>query len=141
MAGAPFLGRATVDRPAASYCCYGCLSIGESDSRPPSAGRRLDGFTIRLAIGMLIAGQSMIFSLAINIEEQTQREVKLGVQGAILAGTLLVIALLGWPLFRSVFAELRRGRLTIEALFLLTMAGAMRRYSRSSREADRSISR
>ena len=67
----------------------------------------------------------MIFGLAINLEEQTTPAVKFGVQGIILAGTLLVVALLGWPLFRTAFSELRRGRLTIEALFLLTMSGAM----------------
>jgi P-type Cu+ transporter len=80
---------------------------------------------IRIGVGLLVAAQSMIFGLAINLEDQTPRLVKLGVQGSILAGTLLVIALLGWPLIRSALAELRRGRLTIEALFLLTLTGAM----------------
>src|SRR6185369_2924136 len=38
---------------------------------------------------------------------------------------LVVVALLGGPLFRVAWHELRRGRLTIEALFVLTMSGAM----------------
>ncbi len=119
----PLCGRPRADGSAASYCCYGCLSIGETN--PVTKRKTLDGFTIRLGIGLLIAGQSMIFGLAINLEEQTPRMVKLGVQGVILTGTLLTIALLGGPLFRSAWSELRRGRLTIEALFLLTMTGAM----------------
>ncbi len=67
----------------------------------------------------------MIFGLAINLEEQTSPAAKLAVQGIILAGNLLVMALLGPPLFRAAVSELRGGRLTIEALFLLTMIGAM----------------
>ena len=125
IAGTSLLGRPLEDRAVAEYCCYGCLSIGESSQGTRRNPGLLDGFSIRLGIGLLIAGQSMIFGLAINLEEQTTRMVKLGVQGAILAGTLLVIALLGWPLFRSAFDEFRRGRVTIEALFLLTMTGAM----------------
>ena len=127
--GSSYLGRPWPHRPAASYCCYGCLSLGESDREEPTvptkSSVRLDGFAIRICIGLLVAGQSMVFGLAINLEEQTPRAVRLGVQGVILAGTLLVVALLGPPLFRNAFAEMRRGRLTIEALFLLTMTGAM----------------
>lgn len=119
----PILGRPSVDRPAASYCCYGCLRVGES--RHSRAGGPLDGMTIRLGIGVLIAGQSMIFGLAINVEESTSHAVKFGVQSLILVSTLLVIALLGGPLLRSAITEMGRGRLTIEALFLLTMSGAM----------------
>jgi len=126
---ASLTGRPRSDRSTAAYCCYGCLSLGESNRtewQPISRPRfQLDGFTIRLGIGILVAGQSMIFGLAINLEEQTSPAVKLGVQGIILAGTLLVIALLGRPLFRNAMAELGHGRLTIEALFLLTMIGAM----------------
>ncbi|MCE9532083.1 MAG: HAD-IC family P-type ATPase [Planctomycetes bacterium] len=86
---------------------------------------KFDGFALRIGIGLLVASQSMIFGLAINLEDDTPRSVKISVQGVILAGTLLVLALLGPPLFRNAFAELRRRRLTIESLFLLTMAGAM----------------
>jgi heavy metal translocating P-type ATPase len=131
-------GRARSDRSAAAFCCYGCLSLGEADPKYRPDRRdcpdselinrprfQLDGFAIRIGVGILVAGQSMIFGLAINLEEQTSPAVKLGVQGVILAGTLLVIALLGPPLFRAAAAELGRGRLTIEALFLLTMGGAM----------------
>ena len=44
---------------------------------------------------------------------------------ASMLGVALVVGLLGGPLFRTAWHELRRSRLTIEALFLLTMTGAM----------------
>src|SRR4030095_5717261 len=46
-------------------------------------------------------------------------------QTLILCATLLVVVLLGGPLFRAAGDELRRARLTLEALFVLTMSGAM----------------
>ena len=53
---------------------------------------------------MVVAAQSMIFGLAINLEEQTPPIVKWGVQGVILAGTLLVIAgCSGHPYFATPF--------------------------------------
>ena len=78
-----------------------------------------------MGAGILIASQSMIFGLAINIEDQTPPSVKLFVQLSILAGTLLVMLLLTGPLVRNAWADIRRRRLTIEALFLLTMSGAL----------------
>ena len=127
--GAGFAGRPWPDRAPASYCCYGCLSLGEQSRQesqsPSSSSFKLDGFAVRIGIGLLVASQSMIFGLAINLEEGTPPAVKLVVQSTILAGTLLVLGLLAGPLFRTAFTELRQRRLTIEALFLLTMCGAM----------------
>ena len=95
------------------------MSLGESDRQEQHSqkapGIRFDSFAIRIGIGILVAGQSMIFGLAINLEEQTPHAVKLGVQGVILAGTLLVMAPLKPSLFRiKAVSELRRNRLTIE---------------------------
>ncbi len=120
-------GRPRPDRAAATYCCHGCLSLGEAErgKQPGTSKRRFDGFTVRLGLGLLIAGQSMIFGLAINLEDTTSATVKWGVQSVILAGTLLVMALLGPALARNAVTEIRRGRLSIEALFLLTLAGAL----------------
>jgi heavy metal translocating P-type ATPase len=73
----------------------------------------------------LVVAQSMILSLGVNLEESTPPTTKYAVHAAVLAGTLLVIALLGPALLRAAIAELRQRRLTIEALFLLTMTGAM----------------
>lgn len=119
-------------RPRASgrvgiYCCYSCLSLGEQDhsERHPLSDQKSFRLGVRLAIGLLVIAQSMIFGLAISLEEDTPPSVKLAVQGSILAGTLLVLALLGGPLLGSAWRELRRGKITLEAMFALTLSGAM----------------
>ena len=122
------LGRPFPHQPLANYCCYGCLSLGEQNrgERVSSTAKTgLRSLGIRFGIGLLVIAQSMIFGLAVSLEEETPLAVKRTVQGSILAGTLLVFYLLGGPLLRSGWQELRRGRLTIEALFLLTLTGAM----------------
>ncbi len=52
-------------------------------------------------------------------------EVRRFTQNLILGATLIVALLLGRPLVRNAWSEVRHGRLTLEALFLLTMAGAL----------------
>ena len=124
IAGTGHAGRPWPGRPAAAYCCFGCLSLGEqlcqsacTPSKPASVG-------FRLGVGILVVGQSMIFGLALNLHDDVPGYVRSFAQGCILAATLLVASLLGGPLLRAAWGELRRGRLTLEALFLLTMAGA-----------------
>jgi P-type Cu+ transporter len=112
---------------AANYCCYGCLSLGEQrrqEAAVPSAGWKFDGMGMRLAISLIVVAQSMIFGLALNLHDDVPFQVRWLTQTLILGATLLVVALLGGPLARSAWQELRHGRLTIEALFLLTMTGA-----------------
>jgi heavy metal translocating P-type ATPase len=121
-------GRPWPDSPPAEYCCYGCLSLGEHEQHRrhiPADVQRSFGFALRMGISLLIIAQSMIPALGINLEEATDRATKLAVHGAILAGTLLVLVLLGWPLFAGAVRELRARRVTIEALFVLTLTGAL----------------
>jgi heavy metal translocating P-type ATPase len=126
LAGRGHAGRPWPDRPAAVYCCFGCLSLGEQQAASPSApGRTLDGLGIRLGIALLVVGQSMTFGLALNLHDDVPPPVRWSIQTLILCATLLVVALLGGPLLRTAWHELRRGRLTLEALFVLTMSGAM----------------
>src|SRR5207253_8874256 len=108
------------------YCCFGCLSLGERgrDQAAPAAWNP-GGLGLRLGVGLLVAGQSMIFGLALNLHDDVPPALRWATQSLILCGTLLVAALLGGPLVRAAWHELRRGRLTIEALFLLTLGGAM----------------
>src|SRR5688572_23975937 len=126
-AGRPWPGRAP-----ATYCCFGCLSLGEqrlqeaaASPAPPAPRGAFDWLGVRLGIGLIVVAQSMIFGLALNLHDDVPHAVRTAAQSIILCATLLVVVLLGGPLFRAAWAELRRGRLTIEALFLLTMAGAM----------------
>ncbi len=67
----------------------------------------------------------MIFGLALNLHEEVPGPVRFFVHSLMLLAALLVIALLGLPLLRTAWREARRGRLTIEALFALTLCGAM----------------
>jgi len=109
------------------------VAVAEKDDHPPPASCPLSpiscdlssGFGIRLGIGILIVAQSMIFGLALNLHDDVPPDIRRFVQTFILVATLVVVALLGGPLFRTAWQELRRGRLTLEALFLLTMTGAM----------------
>lgn len=94
--------------------CHPCVSPSSSS-----------GLGFRLGVGVLVVGQSMIFGLALNLHEEVPAAVRWWTQSAILAGTLTVLALLGGPLLAAAIREARRGRLTIEALFVLTLAGAL----------------
>ena len=97
-----------------------CAQSGCSTPSAKSAGAGL-----RLGIGVLVVGQSMVFGLALNLHDDVPPAARALTQWLILAGTGVVAALLGGPLVRTAWTELRRGRLTIEALFLLTMTGAL----------------
>ena len=108
------------------YCCFGCLNIGEqSCANACDTGVKPGGLGFRLGVGVLVVGQSMIFGLALNLHDDIPPAVRDFTQWLLFAGTLLVALLLGGPLVRTAAGELRRGRLTVEALFLLTMAGAL----------------
>lgn len=126
--GAGHSGRPWPNRPLAIYCCYGCLSLGEQrhqEATAPTTGWKPDGLAIRLGIGLIVVAQSMIFGLALNLHDDVPAPVRSFTQTLILCATLVVVALLGGPLLACAWRELRRGRLTIEALFLLTMTGAL----------------
>jgi len=129
--GAGHAGRPWPGHAASTYCCFGCLSLGEQNNQIataqplPNHGWKLDGLVIRLGISLIVVAQSMIFGLALNLHDDVPADVRWIVQSLILCATLGVAALLGPPLFRTAWHEFRHGRLTIEALFLLTMTGAM----------------
>jgi heavy metal translocating P-type ATPase len=79
---------------------------------------------VRLAVGAFIAANTMTASLAFNLSEVTPR-ARLAGHLLILAATLVTVVLLGWPLLRAAGRELRAGRLTLEAMFLLGIGGAL----------------
>ena len=118
-------GRPRPGRPAATYCCFGCLSLGEHRPQEVAPAGRLDGLGLRLGVGILVVGQSMIFGLALNLHDDIPDGARWVAQTLILCATTVVVLLLGGPLLRTACVELCRGRLTIEALFLLTIFGAM----------------
>lgn len=78
---------------------------------------------VRIAIGAFIAMNVMTFSLSVNVSEVTPRE-RMALHTGLLAATLLTGAVVGSGLLRNACRELRRRRITIEALFLLGSGGA-----------------
>jgi hypothetical protein len=92
---------------------------------PEAQEIRWNGDIVKLALGLLFAGQSMVFSLAINVSPPDEAGVRVAVQGLIFSATMIVVLLLGTPLLRTAVAELTRGRLTIEMLFVTTIVGAL----------------
>lgn len=78
----------------------------------------------RVIAGVLVAANAMTFSLAINSSEATPGQ-RLAVNGGLFALSLISVVLLGWPLARNAWREAVRGRVTIEAMFLAGIGGAM----------------
>lgn len=79
----------------------------------------------RLAIGIFVACQSMLLGLAVNLTSPDNRTTRLLVQGGMFAATLVVLAVLGWPIARNALVALWRRRASIEQLFLAGIAAAM----------------
>jgi heavy metal translocating P-type ATPase len=129
--GVPFVGsglsgRPWPGKPAARYCCSGCLNLGER-SRGDSEGERafrLDPVWIKLAIAAFLTAQSMVLGLAVSISPPSG-SARIVTQSVVLAATVVVMALLAGPLFVAAWRELRRGRVSSESLFLASLTGAM----------------
>ncbi len=80
---------------------------------------------LRIAIAAVFAGQSMVFSLAINMTPPEFGTISYWVLHACLIfSVFIVICFLGGPLFVSTFAMIRSKRLSIEGLFTLSLVGA-----------------
>ena len=83
-------------------------------------------FWVRLGISLVLAGQGMVFGLAINIASPDYGSATYwALHGALLVSALVVIALLGPQLARESWAALRMRKVTVEALFLVTCLGAL----------------
>jgi heavy metal translocating P-type ATPase len=77
----------------------------------------------RIGVGILIAGNSMTVSLAVNTSEISPKEAD--VVHAVLGGlALLSLALLGGPLLRNLWRSIAERRITLEALFISGVIGA-----------------
>ncbi len=113
-------GRSQVDGSVRRYCCYGCLSFGENNT----ASEKTNPLGWKLGFAVVLAGQSLILGLAVNLTPPAG-SARLVLQGAVLMTTAIAAFLLGAPLAQAAWRELRSGRLTVEALFLTTIAGAV----------------
>ncbi len=78
----------------------------------------------RVGIGLLIAANSMTLSLAINTSNASQDEQRM-VHGILFALAVASLAILGWPLAKNAARAFEERRITIEAMFLTGIVGAM----------------
>lgn len=122
-AGTGLLGRDRADRPTPAYCCAGCLSLGER-SGSEKRSIRLDPLWIRVGVAAVLAAQTTALGLAINLTPPSG-PAKLVLQSIVLVATLIVLALLGGPLFVAAFRQASLGVLSTDALFLLGIVGAL----------------
>ncbi len=86
--------------------------------------RLIDRAWLRIGIGLAVAGQTMVFSLGLNLTpaEGASRWV---VHGVLIALSVAVLVFLGRDLLGSAWRSLRGRRVTIDLLFLLTLLGAL----------------
>jgi heavy metal translocating P-type ATPase len=76
-----------------------------------------------VAVGAVIAVNSMTVSLAVNTSDTTAGE-RAAIHGVLLALAVAGLAILGWPLARNALRAARARRITIEAMFLSGVVGA-----------------
>ncbi len=108
--------------PATPYACAGgCDPLAPDDPAEAAAAARA---WWRIGAGTVLAANAMTLSLAINVSEAGPA-ARLWVHLGLLAMTLAALALLGGPLAREAWAAARARRLTIEALFLAGLGGAL----------------
>jgi P-type Cu+ transporter len=85
-----------------------------------------DGTWIRLGIAIILAGQSMVWGLAVNLSGiPTFSTVYWVLHGFLALSALLVMGLLGTDLLRSFRQSILQRRLGIESLFMLSLLGAL----------------
>ena len=98
--------------------CGPCLRADTNET----SGKRWNSEALKLALGLFCAGQSLVFSLAINVSPPEEPGVRVAVQGLILAATMVVVVLLGGPLLRTSVAELIDEQRQVRELGLLPSA-------------------
>ncbi len=79
---------------------------------------------LRIGIGLAVAAQAMVFSLAINITPAEGVGYWIA-HGGLMASALAVLVFLGRDLMGSALEAIRGGRVSIDLLFLVTLVGAL----------------
>ena len=77
----------------------------------------------KLGFAALIAGQSMVFGLAVNLDPP-EGSARFWLHTLLAVSSVAVFVLVGLPLVREAWLEALRGRIVVEQLFLLGIAGA-----------------
>lgn len=82
----------------------------------------------RIGAALVILGQTMLLGLGLNITEEAPTLGSPGyvvLHGLLLASVVATFFLLGGAVFGNFLSALRRGRLTVEALFVVSLLGAL----------------
>lgn len=102
-----------------------CCSVRVGDCCAHSL-EDLSGVAWRIILALVLAGQLMVFGLGINI---TPPEVGSGayvaVHSLLIFFTVMVLGLLGKSLFQDMWKNVRRGRVSLEGLFVVSALGAL----------------
>lgn len=103
-------------------CCQAtptsCCSSGNKDKEDTL-------IYLRLAVATVIAGQSMMWGLGVNITDLSPSDhVYWWLHGILIGSALAVTLLLGGPLFKNTWRSFKERKITVEALFLLSFLGA-----------------
>ena len=85
--------------------------------------RLLDHAWLRIGVGLAVVGQAMVFSLAVNLTPPEGPAYWI-LHGGLMLSAAGVLVFLGGDLVGSAVASLRQRRISIDLLFLVTLAGA-----------------
>lgn len=100
-----------------------CASLEKPEGTGLCSGDGKGGHWWRLGLAALIAGQSMVFSLALNLDPVTGEE-RWMLHGMLAVAAVAVFVLVGGRLAREAWQALRQGRWVVEQFFLIGIAGA-----------------
>lgn len=110
-------------KPRSLQTCGGACPIGLEETDPVEV-RRTTRAWWGIGVGAVLAGNSMMLGLAINTSEASPA-VRLIVHTVLLTAALVTLLMLGEPLLTAAWEALRQRRVTIEAMFLTGLTGAM----------------
>lgn len=103
-----------------SDCCS-CQPVPSAGACRSDALRT--GDWMRVAFAGLIAAQSMIIGMAVNLSPPSGR-ARLMLHGALALSAIVVFALVGWPLLKNSLQSAWAGRATFEQFFMIGILSA-----------------
>ena len=118
--------------PGAVYCCYGCRMVAEvlGGGVGETGSPEEQALLYRLFVGVLLAGFTMVLSVAISSGYGfgALRALESDWDAAhwvLLLAAIPALTLLGLPVLRAAVHNLRHGRITLEVLFGLGTTSAI----------------
>jgi len=120
----PLPQHSSAQGPPPHFCCYGCRLLGERPKSTNDPSGTAGGQAIfRIVVGAVIASQTMLIGLAINLSEP-EGAMRTGLHAVLIALNLSVLGLLGLPLVRATWDCACRRTFGLELLFVSGIIGA-----------------